>query len=167
MKNLFKNFFLSLPFGAKLLLLIFVCAFPVAWIGAKMHAFNLYEWLGLCPALVLKGQIWRALTWGLLPANVVDWLIGAFWLATLCSLVARNWTSFGFWLYCLIGIFGESLILVIKPGWATATIEPAMASRAIRHPNSRVSSELDVSMVLTAIGYVCLMLLSIVPGRLV
>ena len=118
MRNLFKNFFLSLPFGAKLLLLIFVCVFPVAWIGAKTHAFNLYEWLALCPALVWKGQIWRALTWGLLPTNVIDWLIGAFWLATLFSLVARNWTSFGFWLYCLIGIFGGSVpILIIKPAF--------------------------------------------------
>jgi membrane associated rhomboid family serine protease len=118
MKNLFKNFFASLPLGAKLLVLTYVCVYPIAYLGLATHSFNLYGGLGLCPALVWKGQVWRVLTWGLLPANAVDWLVGTFWLATFVSLVARNWSSPGFWIYCLTGIFGASLfVLALRPGF--------------------------------------------------
>ena len=117
MKNIFKNFFASLPLGAKLLVLTYVCVFPIAYLGLATHTFDVYGWLALCPALVWKGQVWRVLTWGLLPANAIDWLVGTFWLATFVSLVARNWSSLGFWIYCLIGIFGGAVFICsIKSG---------------------------------------------------
>jgi len=117
MKNLFKNLFTSLPLGPRLIVLIYAVAFPVAYAGNAAHAFNLYAWLGLCPALVWKGQVWRMLTYGLLPAGPVDWLLGTFWLATLASILGRNWTSLGFWGYCLLGVFGGALpIVIFLPG---------------------------------------------------
>ena len=117
MKTLFKNFFASLPLSKRLIIFIYLLAFPIAFAGKYSHTFDLYEWLGLCPALVLKGQVWRIFTYGFLPAGPVDWLIGSFWLATLVSILGRNWTSLGFWGYCLLGIFGGAVpVILFKPG---------------------------------------------------
>lgn len=116
-KNLFKNFIASMPVGPRLLILIYAIAFPLAYAGSALHVFDLYAWFGLCPALVWKGQVWRVLTYGLLPAGPVDWLIGTFWLATLASILGRNWSSLGFWGYCLLGIFAGAVPVVsFKPG---------------------------------------------------
>ena len=117
MKTLFKNFFASLPLGPRLLVLIYAVAFPIAYAGLATHAFDLYAWFGLSPALVWKGEVWRVLTYGLLPGGPVDWILGTFWLATLASILGRNWTSLGFWGYCLLGVFGGAVpIVLFKPG---------------------------------------------------
>ncbi len=113
MKNLFKNFFASLPLGARLLVLTYLLAFPLALVGNYTHTFNLYGWLGLTPAKVWTGQVWRLVTYGLLPAGPIDWLIGSFWLATLAAILARNWTGFGFWGFCLLGAFGGAVPIAL------------------------------------------------------
>ncbi len=117
MKNLFKNFFTSLPLGARLLVLVYLLAFPLALAGNYSHTFDLYLWLGLSPAKVWEGQVWRVLTYGLLPAGPIDWLLGSFWLATFASILGRNWSGLGFWSYCLLGVFGGAVpIVVFKSG---------------------------------------------------
>lgn len=117
MKTLFKNFFASLPLGARLLVLVYLVAFPLALVGSYTQTFDLYGWFGLSPAKVWEGQVWRVLTHGLLPAGPIDWLIGSFWLATFASILGRNWTGLGFWGYCLLGVFGGAVpIVVFKSG---------------------------------------------------
>jgi membrane associated rhomboid family serine protease len=117
MKNLFRNYFSALPWGSRLFLLIFVLGFPVAWIGLRTQLFDLYGWLALIPALVWKGQVWRAVTYAFLPTGPVDWAVSLFWLATLVSVLGRNWTSRQFWGYCLLGaLAGGLFILLLKPG---------------------------------------------------
>ena len=116
MKNMFRNFFSSLPLGVRLLLLVYVLAYPVALLGHYTHTFDLYDWLGLSPALVWKGQVWRVVTYGFLAASILDWVLSMFWLATLLSVVGRNWTSAGFWGYCLLGVVAGALpIVLFKP----------------------------------------------------
>ena len=118
MKTLVRNFFGSLPFGARLLLLVYVLGFPLALAGHYTHTVELYPWLGLSPVLVWKGQVWRVVTYGFLPAGVVDWAVSLFWLGTLVSVVGRNWTSAGFWGYCVLGVVAGALpIVCLKPGW--------------------------------------------------
>jgi len=117
MKNVFINFFRSLPLGPRLMVLIYAVAFPIGYAGHATHTFDFYPWLGLCPASVWKGQVWRLLSYGLLPARVADWLIGTFWLATLASILGRNWTSLAFWGYCLLGaVGGAAPIVLLRPG---------------------------------------------------
>ena len=117
MKNLFRNYFSSLPWGMRLFLLIFVLGFPVAWIGLRAQLFDLYGWLALTPALVWKGQVWRVVTYAFLPAGPLDWAISMFWLATLVSVLGRNWSARGFWAYCLMGaLAGGLFIWLLKPG---------------------------------------------------
>ena len=117
MKNLFRNYFSSLPWGMRLFLLIFVFGFPVAWIGLRAQLFDLYGWLALTPALVWKGQVWRVVTYAFLPIGPLDWLISLFWLVTLVAVLGRNWSARGFWGYCLMGaLAGGLFILLLKPG---------------------------------------------------
>lgn len=127
MNKLFRNFFGALPLAAKAIVLIYLAAFPLGYLGNVTHTFDLYGWLGLCPALVWKGQIWRMLTYGFLPANPVDWLLGSFWLATLVSILGRVWSCAGFWGYCLLGSFGGAVpIVLFRPG-AEGTVAGAFA----------------------------------------
>jgi membrane associated rhomboid family serine protease len=109
MKRLFQNFFASMPAGARLLVLVFALAYPVAWVGIVTHAFNLPAWLDLSPALVWKGQLWRVVTYGYLAGGAIDWAVGTFWLATLAAVVGRNWSSLGFWGYCTLGVVAGAL----------------------------------------------------------
>jgi membrane associated rhomboid family serine protease len=117
MKKMFNNLFLTLPIGPRLLLLIFALGFPLALLGHYTHTFELYAWLGLSPALVWKGQLWRTLSYGLLAGGPVDWAVSLFWLATLATILGRNWSALEFWAYCLVGIFAGALpIVLLQPG---------------------------------------------------
>lgn len=113
MKKIFNNLFLSLPIGPRLLLLIFALGFPLAMLGHYTHTFELYGWLGLLPALVWKGQLWRMLSYGLLAGGPVDWAVSLFWLATLVTILGRNWSALEFWGFCLLGIFAGALPVVL------------------------------------------------------
>jgi membrane associated rhomboid family serine protease len=117
MKKIFNNLFLSLPIGARLVLLAFALGFPLALLGHYTHTFELYALLGLSPAQVWRGQIWRVLSYGFLAGGPVDWAVSLFWLATLISILGRNWSALEFWAYCLLGIFAGALpIVLIRPG---------------------------------------------------
>ena len=117
MKKIFHNLFLSLPIGARLVLLAYALGFPLALLGHYTRAFELYAWLGLSPAQVWSGQVWRMFSYGFLAAGPVDWAVSLFWLATLISILGRNWSAPGFWAYCLLAIFAGALpIVLLKPG---------------------------------------------------
>jgi membrane associated rhomboid family serine protease len=117
MKAVFTRFFSSLPTGARLLLLAYALGFPVALAGHYAHVFNLYGWLPLAPASVWRGQVWRLLTYAFLPGGVVDWAVSLFWLATLLSVLGRNWSSLGLWLYALLTVLAGAVpIVLLKSG---------------------------------------------------
>ena len=113
MKKIFRNLFLSLPIGPRLVLLAYALGFPLALLGHYSHTYELYSWIGLSPAQVWSGQLWRMLSYGFLAAGPVDWAISLFWLTTLISILGRNWSAFEFWAYCLLGIFAGALPVVL------------------------------------------------------
>jgi membrane associated rhomboid family serine protease len=116
MKKLIVNLFTSLPPGPRLLVLTFGFAFPLALLGHYTNTADLYSWLGLSSSKVWAGQIWRVFSYGFLAASPIDWIISLFWLATLASILGRNWSAREFWTYCLLGIFAGALpIVFIKP----------------------------------------------------
>jgi membrane associated rhomboid family serine protease len=119
MKNLLHNIYSSQCFGARLVLLAYALGFPLALAGHYTHTFDLYSWLALAPARVWQGQVWRLFTYALLPGGWVDWVVSLFWLATLVSVLGRNWTSRGFAGYCLLGIVAGALpVVLFRPGAA-------------------------------------------------
>lgn len=117
MNNPVKNIF-ALPKGMLLFLGIYAVSFPAIWIEAHLTGQSmLADWLGLSPALVWKGQFWRVLSYALLAGGVVAWIVNFFWLATLISILARDWSSEKFWGYCLFAAFAGALpIVLIQPG---------------------------------------------------
>jgi membrane associated rhomboid family serine protease len=117
MKTVLRGFVSSMPFGTRLFLLAYALGYPLALAGHYFGWFELYKWLPLGPALVWKGQLWRMITYVFLPGGVVDWFVSLFWLATLLSVLGRNWTARGFWGYCLLGAFAGALpVVLLKAG---------------------------------------------------
>jgi membrane associated rhomboid family serine protease len=122
-KNLFRNFFSSLRWDMRLFLLVLLLGFPAAWIGNRTQLFDLYEWLALTPALVWKGHVWRLVTYAFLPSGPLDWIISLFWLATLVSVLGRNWSVRGFWGYCLLGaLAGGLFVALLRPGLSSGVV---------------------------------------------
>jgi membrane associated rhomboid family serine protease len=113
MNNPLKSI-LGLPKGMLLFLGVYALSFPVIFLELKLnHRSFALEWLGLSPALVWKGQVWRLLTYELMAAGVVGWAINLFWSATLISMLRKDWSSSSFWIYCLVAAVGGALPLVV------------------------------------------------------
>ena len=112
MKNVFSKFFSLLPPGSRLLLLAYALGL-VALVGNLTQLFDLYSWLALTPALVWKGQVWRLVSYAFLPGGIVDWVVSLFWLATLVSVLGRNWSARELWGYCLLAVIAGALPIVL------------------------------------------------------
>ena len=52
------------------------------------------------------------MTYAFLPNGLVDWVVSLFWLATLVSVVGRNWSSVELWAYCLLATVFAALVVV-------------------------------------------------------
>ena len=96
-----------------MMLVIFAITFPLELLGHYTHTFELFDWIAVCPELVWSGQVWRLLTYGFLGASPVDWAVSLFWLATLLTIIGRNWSTLEFWTYCLLAIFAGALPVVL------------------------------------------------------
>ena len=112
MNNPFKSI-LSLPKGMLLFLGIYALSFPAIYIEHKLTGRStVLDWLGLSPASVWQGQIWRVLTFELISASVLGWAINLFWLVTLISILRNDWNAPRFWIFCLISAVGGALPLL-------------------------------------------------------
>jgi membrane associated rhomboid family serine protease len=100
-----------------MLVLLYALGYPLALVGQYTHSFNLYDLLALSPPLLWHGEVWRALTYAFLPNGIVDWAVSLFWLATLVSVVGRNWSGRELWLCSgLSAIVGALVVAAIRPG---------------------------------------------------
>ena len=96
MNNPLKSI-LSLPKGMLLFLGIYAVSFPVIYLEARLTGHStVLKWLGLNPALVWQGQVWRALTF-----------------ATLINILRNDWTSLRFWIFCFISAVGAAIPLLL------------------------------------------------------
>jgi membrane associated rhomboid family serine protease len=113
MNNPLKNIF-ALPKGMLLFLGLYAVSFPVIFLEMKInHRSVLVDWLGLSPALVWKGQVWRLMSYALLGGGVLGWAINLFWFATLVSILRNDWSSLSFWICCLVAAAGGALPVVL------------------------------------------------------
>src|SRR5262245_41289597 len=123
MKNIFRNFYSSLPAGARVLVLMYALGFPLVLLGRFTHLFNLYDWLALSPALVWTGQVWRVVSYAFVPGGPIDWVVSLFWLVTLVSILGKNWSARELWSYCLLGVVAGAVPLVLlTPGGLFAVV---------------------------------------------
>lgn len=113
MNNPFKTI-LALPKGMLLFLGIYAVSFPIIYLEAKLTGHSsVLGWLGLNPALVWKGEVWRVLTFELISATVLAWAINLFWLATLINILRNDWTALRFWIFCFVSAVGSAIPLLL------------------------------------------------------
>jgi len=113
MNNPLKNIF-ALPKGMLLFLGLYAVSFPVIFLEMKInHRSVLVDWLGLSPALVWKGQVWRLMSYALVGGGVLGWAINLFWFTTLISILRNDWSSLSFWICCLVAAAGGALPVVL------------------------------------------------------
>jgi len=113
MNNPVRNIF-SLPKGMLLFLAIYTVSFPVFLIEhAAAHTFVLEQWLALSPVRVWNGEVWRMLTYSLVAPGVLGWAVNLFWFGTLVLILARDWSSMRFWLYCMVSAFVGAVPIVL------------------------------------------------------
>ena len=118
MKTFFSGCFGLLPKPSRLVLLFYALGFPLAMAGQYSRTFDLYHWLTLAPNLILRGEVWRLVTYAFLPNGIVDWLVSLFWLATLVSVLGRNWSGRELWSYCLLTTLAGALpVVAFGPSW--------------------------------------------------
>jgi len=109
-KTLWQNF-LGLSFGSRVVITLYALGYPLAQAGHYTRSFELYDWLALCPALVWKGEVWTLLTYAFLPGGIIDYVVSLFWLATLISVLGRNWSTPQVLGFCALTIVSAALLL--------------------------------------------------------
>jgi membrane associated rhomboid family serine protease len=113
MRNFWQRLSASLTPGVRVLLGLLAAAYLAAVIGRKIHAFDLYGWLALSGPDLWRGQVWRLVTYALLPAGILDFVMSAIALVMLGGLLERHWSRGQLWLYCLVVVAGAGVAKVL------------------------------------------------------
>jgi membrane associated rhomboid family serine protease len=99
--------------GVRVLLCLLAAVYLVAVIGRMIHAVDLYGWLALSGPDLWRGQVWRLVTYALLPAGIMDFVMNAIALVILGGLLERHWSRGQLWLYCLVVVAGAGAAKVL------------------------------------------------------
>jgi membrane associated rhomboid family serine protease len=94
------NWWGGLPAGIRSLLLVVSLPYLVA------SALGLQDWLILLPASVIAGEIWRLVSYVLLPMSTIDWLVGLLAITQLLTILTRFWPSWDIWSYSFLCALG-------------------------------------------------------------
>lgn len=113
MRSLWQRFLVLLTPGVRMLLCLLVAAYLAAVIGNLVRAFNLSDWLALSGAKFWKGQLWRLVTYALLPAGIMDLVMNCLALVMLGGMLERHWSRTQLWIYCLVAVAGAGVAMVL------------------------------------------------------
>lgn len=86
---------LPFPPGATL----YVLLSGLAFLGAATGLYDVYQYLGLHPPSVWRGEIWRVVAYPLLPLSPIDFILGTWTVLWLGAWLEREWTAKELWLY--------------------------------------------------------------------
>ena len=112
MKTFWQRFTAALTPGVRMLLVLLAAAYLLALLGKFTRTVDLYRWLAVDAPDFWHGQIWRVLTYALLPVGVLDFLTNGFALVILGSMLERHWTRGELWLFCGVAAAGAGLASV-------------------------------------------------------
>jgi membrane associated rhomboid family serine protease len=112
MKHLWNRFLGSLTPGVRVLLTILSVLSVTAIVGRIIHFALLDQWLPVSGPLFWSGQLWRVVTYVLLPVGVPDFLINGLMIAMLGGSLERVWSRKEFWIYCAVAAVGGGLAKV-------------------------------------------------------
>ena len=82
--------------------------------------FPVNQWLSLVPSLVLRGQVWRLITFVFLPpsSSILTVLLMLYFYYFIGSALESHWGSFRFNVYYLCGVLG-TIVAAMITGYAT------------------------------------------------
>ncbi|MDR3460277.1 MAG: rhomboid family intramembrane serine protease [Verrucomicrobiae bacterium] len=126
MKQLWQRIVAALTPGVRGILTVWVIFFVVALAGTLTHTFDLERWLAVESAAVWHGQVWRVVTYALLPAGMMDLLTAGFGLAILGGQLERHWLRGELSSYCLITATVAGLVQVLLSPLPMAGEAPVM-----------------------------------------
>jgi membrane associated rhomboid family serine protease len=113
MKSFWQRFWAALTPGVRILLGLLAAVYLAAVIGKWIHAFDLYDWLAVSGPKFRGGQIWRLVTYALLPLGRLDFLFNGLALILLGGQLERHWSRGELWLYCGVTAAGAGLAKVL------------------------------------------------------
>lgn len=116
MNLLWRRITAALTPGVRTLLLLLTGVALAALAGKWTHTVNLYRWLPASAPEFWHGQVWRIVTYALLPAGVLDFVMNAFALALLGAMLERHWRPRELWWLCGIAAGGAGLADVLLAG---------------------------------------------------
>ena len=103
--------------GVRWLLALFAGVYLMAIIGRWLHVFDLYSWLTLSGLKFWDGQVWRLVTYALLPFGILDLIMNCLALVVLGGRLERFWSRGELWLYCVVTTAGAgSVKVLLQPG---------------------------------------------------
>ena len=113
MKHFWQRFLATLTPGVRVLLGLLAAVYIAATVGTFLHAFDLQDWLAVSGPKFWSGQIWRLVTYALLPAGFLGFLMNGIALVMLGGLLERHWSRGEFWRYCLVTAAGAGIAKVL------------------------------------------------------
>ncbi|HXI73610.1 MAG TPA: rhomboid family intramembrane serine protease [Verrucomicrobiae bacterium] len=115
MNRFWKQFLDSLTPGVRVLLAMLTAAALATFIGQLTRAFDLNVWLALTAQPFWHGQIWRLVTYALLPVGILNFLLNAFALVMLGGWLERVRSRSELWIICAASAVGAGLAEVALP----------------------------------------------------
>ena len=109
MKTFWQRFIAQLTPGSRTLLALLTAVYLTSSIGGLTHAFDLPAWLAASAPDFWRGQLWRAVSYALLPNGILDFLTNGLALALLGAQLECQWTRGRLWRYCAIATSGAGL----------------------------------------------------------
>ena len=113
MKYAWQRFLALLTSGVKVVLSLLALAYLAAIVGNLVHAFDLYDWLTLSGPKFWGGQVWRLVTYPLLPFGLMDFIMNSIALVMLGGMLERHWSRGHLWIYCLVATAGAGVAKVL------------------------------------------------------
>lgn len=108
-----QRFITALTPGVRVMVILLSAVYFLAMAGSLTHAFDLSRWLVADSPDFWHGQIWRMVSYVLLPAGIMDFVVNVIVLILLGSMLERHWTRGELWLYCAVAAAGAGLVAVI------------------------------------------------------
>jgi len=98
--------------GVRGVLGLLMAAGLAAFLGQALAGFRLDHWLALSGPWFWHGEVWRLVTYAVLPSGLMDFLMNGLAVVLLGRLLERYWSRGEFWLYCLVTVAGAGVAKV-------------------------------------------------------
>lgn len=111
-----KNFWNSIPTGTRALALISLLGFLTISLGGRMTGVDLTTWISLDRSAILGLQVWRLVTYALIPGDLISVFFGTLFLVLIAPAVERAWSPGFFIAFFLTCAAASGLVFLLVLG---------------------------------------------------